>query len=81
MKPDSMADFYNAFHAVWRHRYEHEMEAQGHNNLEIKPKPLHKDLASAISFVQNHNAQNENRYSEDQQQEVYSVLRQKQIRS
>lgn len=31
---EGMADFYNAFHAVWRHRYENDLEKEGN---EIKP--------------------------------------------
>lgn len=47
---EGMGDYYNAYHAVWRNRYDNEIIKQGH---EIKPVGI-KTIKRAVSFLEAH---------------------------
>ena len=38
LKTDGMAYYYNAYKAVWRHRYENDLAMGGQSNREVKPR-------------------------------------------
>lgn len=47
---EGMGDFYNAYHAVWRNRYDNEIMKEGN---QIKPVSINS-VKRAVSFLQRH---------------------------